>query len=59
LLVENYYYYRIKSLSLLNDFLCPASNMTCALEVHALQSFRDFYDDETRLLVHKNFDFRQ
>jgi len=33
--------------------------VTCALEVYALQSFRDFYDAETRLLVQKNFDFRQ
>jgi len=52
LLVENH-------LILLNDFLCPACNVTCALGVPALQNFRDFFDVETRLLVQKNFYFRQ
>jgi len=31
MLVENYQFYRIKSLILLNDFLCPACNVTCVL----------------------------
>jgi len=50
LLVEN-------RLILQNDFLCPACNVTCAFGVRALQSFRDFSDDETSLLVQKNFIF--
>jgi len=50
LLVENH-------LILLNDFLCPACNVTCSLGVPALQGFRAFIDVETCLVVQKNFDF--
>jgi len=52
LLVENH-------LILLNDFLCPTCNVTYALGVLALQSFRDFFNVKTRLLVQKNFYFHQ